>query len=219
MRPSEPGWKNWGDHPVVVLIGLIVALIAIFTFFTGKPDLPSVLSSNTSMSSGVIIPTIKTQPTTIPTDQKLSDNPPSTTLRPISFSISANQTWQDTGIRLNDGDTISIRYLSGGWDWTRDYPDFDATGDPDPQNTCERISHLVAPGAKPGICPIPDGQIGALVGKIADNDPFLVTNVLNYTVPQNIGTDQTLYLMINDVFNGLRDNDGEIRVTIIVSRR
>lgn len=46
MSSSKSGWPNWGDHPIVVIITVISALIAIFVFLTGKQDLPSTLSTN-----------------------------------------------------------------------------------------------------------------------------------------------------------------------------
>jgi len=133
------------------------------------------------------------------------------------FTVSANQSWQDTGVTLSAGDNISITYLSGQWDWTSEYPDFDAQGDPNPQNTCEHISKLIAPGATPGICALPSAQAGALVGKIGNGTPFLVGDNYTFTISNNVKSGTRLYLMNNDVFDGLGDNSGKIEVMISIS--
>jgi len=39
LKQKYSSWRNWGDHPVVVLIGLVVAFITIFVFITGKENL------------------------------------------------------------------------------------------------------------------------------------------------------------------------------------
>ena len=40
---SEPrsGWRNWGDHPIVVIIGLVAAVVSIITFLAVKQNTPS----------------------------------------------------------------------------------------------------------------------------------------------------------------------------------
>lgn len=40
MSEPKPQWRNWGDHPIVVIIGLLAAAIAIWGFFWSKPDSP-----------------------------------------------------------------------------------------------------------------------------------------------------------------------------------
>jgi hypothetical protein len=46
----KPGWRNWGDHPVIVLVIVIAAVIAIIVFITGAPNLRSLLSSTPTSS-------------------------------------------------------------------------------------------------------------------------------------------------------------------------
>lgn len=55
MKRKNSGWRNWGDHPVVVFSGLVVALITILVFVTGKEnlsqfqrDLPELLADTTN---------------------------------------------------------------------------------------------------------------------------------------------------------------------------
>jgi hypothetical protein len=47
----KPGWRNWGDHPVIVSVIVMAALIAIIVFFTGAPNLRSLLSSTPTSSA------------------------------------------------------------------------------------------------------------------------------------------------------------------------
>lgn len=37
--PEGAGWKNWGDHPVPVILGSIAAVIAIVIFFSGRENI------------------------------------------------------------------------------------------------------------------------------------------------------------------------------------
>ena len=48
VRQHGSGWRPWGDHPLVVTIGMVVALIAIIGFITGKQNLSQILSSSSS---------------------------------------------------------------------------------------------------------------------------------------------------------------------------
>lgn len=61
IKPSKSGWRNWGDHPIVVLIGVSVGVIAIIVFLTGRQDLPSMLSSGTPTQLPIVIHSAPTQ--------------------------------------------------------------------------------------------------------------------------------------------------------------
>jgi TIR domain len=43
------GWRNWGDHPLVVFITVIAGLIAIVIFVTGRDTLVGIFSNQTPM--------------------------------------------------------------------------------------------------------------------------------------------------------------------------
>lgn len=38
MSDKGGGWKNWGDHPLIVLLGSIAALVAIISFIQGQSN-------------------------------------------------------------------------------------------------------------------------------------------------------------------------------------
>lgn len=135
-----------------------------------------------------------------------------------TLTVFASKGWQETGIRVDEGNRISISYVSGSWTWTLEYPKFDSTGDPQEINTCNKICDQVAPGETPAsiYCPIEELRIGTLVGKIGSTgEVFYVGKSITYQVP--VGTRQEmLYLRMNDY--GTHDNDGAIQINIQVSR-
>jgi hypothetical protein len=152
------------------------------------------------------------QPTTAPpTAMPPTEVPPTPTpiLQITNFTVFANQAWQDTGITVNPGNVLTIQYVSGLWRWTGDRADYDGNGDP------------VANGRYLDICttnydcPITDAPLDALIGKIGPSGtPFLIGNGITFTVPNDAGSNQRLYLVGNDSFSGLYDNVGSIAVSI-----
>lgn len=69
-----PGWRNWGDHPLVVIFTLIASLIAIFIFVTGRQNLSDLFTNKTSISATAqvtsnsrILPQVDTTSTPAPT--------------------------------------------------------------------------------------------------------------------------------------------------------
>ena len=116
--------------------------------------------------------------------------------RTITVSVSSMTAWTDTGLTLRAGDTISIRAsgqirFSGS---SRDVAEPDgARGRPPTQ-----------------YAPLPNVEIGALIGRVGNSAPFLVgSDSGELRVPR----DGRLYLGVND--DVLRDNQGEFRVTIV----
>lgn len=45
--------KNWGNAPIVVLLGVIASLIAIFAFITGKQNVPEIMATPTANPSPI----------------------------------------------------------------------------------------------------------------------------------------------------------------------
>jgi len=110
--------------------------------------------------------------------------------------VSSQEPWTDTGITVRAGDVISIR-ASGQIRFSGNSRDI---AEPDG-----------ARGRPPtAAAPLPNVDIGALIGRIANSGPFLVgSDSGDLRVPR----DGRLYLGVNDDI--LRDNRGEFRVTII----
>ena len=66
MSEPKSNWKNWGDHPIVVFITLVSAIIGIVTFFTVKKD-ESPNPVNKSSLTPVSTPEMsETKPTLVP---------------------------------------------------------------------------------------------------------------------------------------------------------
>lgn len=78
MAQQGSGWRNWGDHPVVVIITIIAAIIGIAAFVTGKQNLSSLWptkapppSLNGSPTPDISIPSSVGTPTvTIPSQER-----------------------------------------------------------------------------------------------------------------------------------------------------
>jgi hypothetical protein len=118
------------------------------------------------------------------------------------LAVNSKVVWQDSGVDIQSGIPVSVRYLSGKWmcspgaGWT------DANG----------TSRYIA---KPGYA-MPGANEGALVGKIGGNGaPFLIGNSKVLPANQN----GRLYLSINDDVPprygaGFVDNQGSINISI-----
>ena len=52
MPNNQPSWKNWGDHPLVVGLGVIATLITIFVTIWG---LPRIIRENITFNPNQII--------------------------------------------------------------------------------------------------------------------------------------------------------------------
>ncbi len=74
-------WRNWGDNPIIVFLGLIVAVISLVVFVTGKPDLPSILN-NRFDTIDTVSPGGKVSATVLP---EASDTP-----KPFEFPTNAS---------------------------------------------------------------------------------------------------------------------------------
>ncbi|PKB15958.1 heme-binding protein [Flavobacterium sp. 5] len=120
--------------------------------------------------------------------------------------VNANQPWQDTGITVQPGKSITVSYNSGQW-----------TADPDTNN-----GNLYGANGCTGIIvtqsgyPIQNVNMGALIGQVGTNAPFLIGNG---PVATPTGQSGVLKLCINDDLNGeygvgLADNIGSLQVRI-----
>jgi hypothetical protein len=136
-------------------------------------------------------------------------------VKPYTMEVQAAETWQNTGITVNPGDTISIQYESGMW-----------TADPK-TNGGNMYDAAGCTGLKvnqPGFTLLGE-NMGALCGFVGaqpvgdgSDDAFLVAN--GYS-----GTSQAsgaLWLCINDDLkgrygSGLTDNSGSVTVSVTVS--
>ncbi|CAC9974600.1 heme-binding protein [Flavobacterium panici] len=120
--------------------------------------------------------------------------------------VNANQSWQNTGIAVQPGNTITVSYESGLW-----------TADPQTNN-----GNLYDANGCPGIIvtqsgyPIQNINMGSLIGQVGNNAPFFIGNG---PVTTPAGQSGPLKLCINDDLNaeygaGLADNIGSLQVRI-----
>jgi hypothetical protein len=122
-----------------------------------------------------------------------AEPPPASTA--AGFEVFADREWQNTGIKVSPGKTLTILYISGLWSpWANGQ--FDAIGSGgEPKCSCNvmmGVSHA------------------ALIGKVGSNNPFLVGN----SFTQTMGETGDLFLGINDTQFG--DNSGSLKVEIIL---
>jgi hypothetical protein len=120
--------------------------------------------------------------------------------------VDSTQPWQNTGVSVQPGNVITITYKSGQW-----------TADPATNN-----GNLYDANGCPGNIitqsgyPIQNVNMGALIGQVGTNAPFLIGNG-PITTPA--GQSGALKLCINDDLNaeygaGLADNIGSLQVRI-----
>lgn len=122
----------------------------------------------------------------------------------IDFEVFADKEWQDTGIRLDTDDEVIIEYVSGTWtSWEGSISPHSGNGPVD-KYTCANVID-----ASQCVEPIPDFQVGALVGRVG-SQLLKVGNRLTATV----NSAGNLELRINDGDPGLYDNAGSIVVRI-----
>jgi len=116
--------------------------------------------------------------------------------------VSAKVKWVDSGMSINTGDQVELRYAGGIWSVSPDSGFVDAAG------TSKYI-------AKPGYT-LPGANEGALCGRIGpDGDVFLVGKKVDFTAK----TTGELYFCVNDDLDGrygpgFNDNEGSVYVTV-----
>lgn len=141
----------------------------------------------TSSPRATVTPTATTRPTDTPTATPLTE----------LVEVRAVRDWQDTGIYVQEGDTVVITYMSGQWSpcAASGCPYVDADGDKLPS---ENYGDNVIMGCKHA----------ALIGRVSVAEPFCArTNFVGQMEqPGN------LQLRIND--RKPNDNDGSIMVQV-----
>ena len=112
------------------------------------------------------------------------------------IEVEARAGWNNTHIEVEEGDLLTISYVSGRWSpWPGDrYDAIGSGGDPRCRcNVMEGVSHA------------------ALIGRIGDHEPFLVGERYHHS----IGESGILYLGINDV--DIYDNSGHLQVKVEIA--
>lgn len=119
--------------------------------------------------------------------------------------VSAATKWVDSGININTGDVVELRYSGGRWEASPDSGIVDAAGN----------SNYIA---KDGYT-LPGQNEGALCGRIGPDGPvFLIGKKDDFTADRS----GELYLCINDDLNGIygagfADNFGSVYVTVDIT--
>jgi len=126
------------------------------------------------------------------------------TAKTASVTIYATLNWQATGVTLNKNSVMYINYISGNW--TVDGSEYEPVG---PEGYTEQISALIW---NPSKCKLlQNASFGTLLGKI-NNGPVFEVGRSKLLMASNEGE---LFLSINDSYNCVGDNQGEIVVGII----
>jgi hypothetical protein len=155
------------------------------------------LPTNTPPST----PTATQTPTVPPTDTPS----PSPTPLPITIEIYANQSWQKSGVYVNNGDSIQIAYITGRWRVADSY------AFTDPLGSIPGSDRILDPECHFPILPSVAGD-QALVAKIGENgepfNPFKRTRT----------GEGMLDLRLNDCDKYLGDNSGSVTIRIQLIR-
>lgn len=122
---------------------------------------------------------------------------------PLNFTVTAENGWQNTNIKLNRGDMLQVDYANGEWAVAKGgvyiYPGLIST-----TNSDDKIMY--------DCTPIPNSQVSifSLIAKIGDGKPFAIGN-------QFLDKSQSngyLFLRINDCDKFINDNSGSVVVNI-----
>ena len=123
----------------------------------------------------------------------------------VTCEVNAKTIWVDSGININNGDVVELRYTGGKWLASPEGGYVDAAGNP----------RFIA---KSGYT-LPNASEGALCGRIGSNGTvFLVGNETDFTAD----TSGELFFCINDDINGeygpgFTDNVGSVYVTVDIT--
>jgi len=158
---------------------------------------------NTAFENGFVVVGSGNPPQQEPTSSS-ENNPPivsNISKTEYTFSVSASEPWQFTGVEIQTGDYLTIEYVSGEWTGQSSVgglsgPDYGS--EPNNTNSCFPIN----------------GEGSSMIGKIGSGQAFKI----GY---QYFGSEQAggkLYLRMNDCDNMLSDNKGSITVKITIER-
>jgi len=154
-----------------------------------------------------ILPTLSTQ-STKPKESKPAIPDSAVIVQQEPVNISASQYWYDTGITVQKGDWLELTAKGSWWSGIR-------TTGPD------GAGGLFRPAC--GGCPIADGNLGELIGKIDEGAPFRIGSSAIYAVNQ----DGNLILAMNENAGPCKegqegscyeDNNGVLEVIVTVRR-
>ncbi len=118
--------------------------------------------------------------------------------------VQANVKWQDTGISVESGNTVTIRYVSGQWSiWQGVDPLTDGEGQKNRPEKCQLM---------------PQANLGSLIGRIGNNPPFFVGNEVTF----RSSFTGNLFLSMNDCENFPGDyqatNRGSLTVAVVIGQ-
>jgi serine/threonine protein kinase len=217
MNKRGANLKQPSRFVTIILLSIVGIILSLFFVGLGRKEqwFPDILATRTP--SNTLTPTLTITPTvTLTRTSTLTQTPRpvitnTATLVPefmMPFTVSGQSRWQDARISLLPGDSIIIQYVSGQWGWTGNVQQ-DADGD---YQTCEIVCGPIAYS-----CPLQQGHEGSLVARIGDV-VFEVGRKKAYDIPEDLASDRSLELRMNDCDLGLHDNQGSIEVTIQIYR-
>jgi hypothetical protein len=124
----------------------------------------------------------------------------------VKVRVYAAESWQDTGIEVENGDIIKISYVSGKWRGSENAEYTDPTGSRptetrigDRECVFNALPHTVG--------------LNALIAKIGEEG-----KPVNPFKAQSLSGEGTLYLRYNDCDKYISDNDGSVVVRIRIKR-
>lgn len=136
-----------------------------------------------------------------PSDSNRTTITPPNKVTTSSFEVYADQDWQDTGIIVQPGDLLEIKYVSGRWSEcaASGCPFYDANG----ATTNDFNDNVMV-----------DCKDVKLIGRVSPFDPFCIGN---YYVTK-INNSGNLELRINDAAIGDNKGGGSLMMKITISK-
>lgn len=211
--PSVSGclWQQF----IIALIGLITALISFLALSNPLITVTfgSVVCNNIFNEIGTPVGQLPLSTSTFTPIRTAIQQPTSTPVEVIFFDIHANRRWQSTGINVNRGDRIVIRYIDGCWSGGNNVvscPENCGLEYECPNNYGSDIAN----GLDTWNCmPMDQNLTGynAIIGRIGDNHQPFVINKFYEHIAELSGE---LQVRMNDCDEWLFDNQGIIVISI-----